>query len=94
MGVDQIVDKLVKKLGHVKSAYIVGDYATGQDSGLIDIAFSKYSREILLLFIFELIKPRLFRIKISIGLTISPSFNIRSASSFSPRDDNESAVAL
>ena len=37
MGVDQIVDKLVKKLGHVKSAYIVGDYATGQDSGLIDI---------------------------------------------------------
>ena len=37
MGVDQIVDKLVKKLGHVKSAYIIGDYARGQDSGLIDI---------------------------------------------------------
>ena len=37
MGVDQVIDKLVKKLGDVKSAYIVGDYAKGQDSGLIDI---------------------------------------------------------
>ncbi len=37
MGLDQIVDKLVKKLGDVKSAYIIGDYAKGRDSGLIDI---------------------------------------------------------
>ena len=37
MGVDQIIDKLVKKLGHVKSAYLVGDYAKGIDSGLVDI---------------------------------------------------------
>ena len=37
MGVDQIIDKLVKKLGQVEVAYIVGDYAKGIDSGLIDI---------------------------------------------------------
>tara|TARA_X000000368_G_scaffold415073_1_gene406150 strand:- start:4590 stop:5090 length:501 start_codon:yes stop_codon:yes gene_type:complete len=37
MGVDQIIDKLVKKLGHVQSAFIIGDYARGKDTGLIDI---------------------------------------------------------
>ena len=37
MGIDQIVDKLVKKLGYVESAYLIGDYARGIDSGLIDI---------------------------------------------------------
>ena len=37
MGIDQIIDKLVKKLGDVKTAYLVGDYARGIDSGLIDI---------------------------------------------------------
>ena len=37
MGIDQIIDKLVKKLGHVDSAYLIGDYANGIDSGLIDI---------------------------------------------------------
>ena len=37
MGVDQIIDNLVKKLGHVDSAYLIGDYANGIDSGLIDI---------------------------------------------------------
>ena len=37
MGVDQIIDSLVKKLGDVKTAYLVGDYARGIDSGLVDI---------------------------------------------------------
>ena len=37
MGVDQIIDKLVKKLGQVEVAYLIGDYAKGIDSGLIDI---------------------------------------------------------
>ena len=36
-GVDQIIDTLIKKLGDVKTAYLVGDYARGIDSGLIDI---------------------------------------------------------
>jgi len=37
MGIDQVIDKLVKKLGDVESAYLIGDYARGIDSGLIDI---------------------------------------------------------
>lgn len=36
-GVDKIIDKLVKRLGEVRSAYLIGDYANGIDSGLIDI---------------------------------------------------------
>ena len=36
-GVDKLVETLIKKLGDVKTAYLVGDYANGQDSGLIDI---------------------------------------------------------
>ena len=34
---DRLVETLVKKLGHVESAFLVGDYAKGVDSGLIDI---------------------------------------------------------
>ena len=36
-GVDQLIETLIKKLGDVKTAYLVGDYARGIDSGLIDI---------------------------------------------------------
>ena len=36
-GIDKLVETLVKKLGDVKTAYLVGDYARGIDSGLIDI---------------------------------------------------------
>ena len=32
-----MVEVLIKKLGDVKTAYLVGDYARGIDSGLIDI---------------------------------------------------------
>ena len=36
-GIDQIIEKLISRLGDVQSAHLVGDYAKGQDSGLIDI---------------------------------------------------------
>ena len=36
-GVDKLVEILIKTLGDVKTAYLVGDYARGIDSGLIDI---------------------------------------------------------
>ena len=38
-GVDKLVETLIKKLGDVKTAYLVGDYARGMDTGLIDIIF-------------------------------------------------------
>lgn len=37
MGIDKVVDKLIKKLGKIDSAYLIGEYARGIDSGLIDI---------------------------------------------------------
>ncbi len=37
VGIDKLVDRLVKKLGDVQTAYLIGDYARGVDSGLIDI---------------------------------------------------------
>ena len=37
MGIDQVVDKLIKKFGKIEAAYLIGDYARGADSGLIDI---------------------------------------------------------
>ncbi len=36
-GVDELIEKLIKKIGDVRTAYLIGDYAQGIDSGLIDI---------------------------------------------------------
>ena len=38
-GIDKLVEKLIKKIGDVETAYLVGDYAKGIDSGLIDMIF-------------------------------------------------------
>ena len=37
MGMDQILDSIVKRLGHLESAFLIDDYAVGKDSGLIDL---------------------------------------------------------
>ena len=37
VGIDHLVDDLISELGQVDSAYIIGDYAHGSDSGLIDL---------------------------------------------------------
>ena len=37
VGIDQIAENMVQSLGEVKSAYIIGDYAKGKDSGIIDL---------------------------------------------------------
>lgn len=37
LGLDKIVEQLVKRLGDVRYALIVGDYAHGKDSGTIDL---------------------------------------------------------
>ncbi len=38
VGMDMLVEELVAKLGDIQSAYVVGDYAKGKDTGLIDLA--------------------------------------------------------
>ena len=37
VGLDRLVDLLVKRCGDITSAWVVGDYAKGVDGGLIDI---------------------------------------------------------
>mgnify|MGYP001174591409 CR=1 FL=1 len=37
VGIDQIAENMVNSLGEVQSAYIIGDYAKGKDSGIIDL---------------------------------------------------------
>ena len=37
VGLDQLVEDLVKRLGSVEKAFVIGDYAKGIDSGLIDV---------------------------------------------------------
>lgn len=37
LGIDQLVDQVIRRLGNVELAFITGDYAKGIDSGLIDL---------------------------------------------------------
>jgi DNA-binding transcriptional ArsR family regulator len=37
MGMDRILDSIIKRLGHLESAFLIDDYAVGKDSGLIDL---------------------------------------------------------
>ena len=37
VGIDRLVDDLLSQLGQIEAAYIIGDYARGIDSGLIDL---------------------------------------------------------
>ncbi len=37
MGIDQVIDGIVNRLGKLEQAYLLGDYAEGKDSGIIDL---------------------------------------------------------
>ena len=37
MGVDQVIDGIVNELGDLDMAYLIGDYAEGKDTGIIDL---------------------------------------------------------
>jgi predicted nucleotidyltransferase len=39
VGFDQIIEKVLTKLGDLKCAYIVGDFARGMDNHIIDLVF-------------------------------------------------------
>ena len=48
VGIDRIAADMVQSLGEVKSAYIIGDYAKGIDSGIIDLVLiGEVNQEIL-----------------------------------------------
>ncbi len=37
IGIDQVIDGIVTRLGDIDAAYIIDDYAQGKDSGIIDL---------------------------------------------------------
>ena len=37
MGMDQVIDGIVSRLGDLERAYLIGDYAEGKDTGIIDL---------------------------------------------------------
>ena len=37
MGIDRVIDSIVRRLGNLQQAYLVGDYAEGKDTGIIDL---------------------------------------------------------
>lgn len=39
IGIDQIVESVVGKIGELESVHLVGDYARGLDTGIIDLVF-------------------------------------------------------
>tara|TARA_Y100001978_G_C23652321_1_gene414096 strand:- start:13 stop:543 length:531 start_codon:yes stop_codon:yes gene_type:complete len=36
-GIDSVVESLIERIGNMEHAYLVGDYAKGMDTGLIDV---------------------------------------------------------
>lgn len=36
-GIDQLFISVIQRLGNLQAAYLIGDYASGKDSGIIDI---------------------------------------------------------
>jgi hypothetical protein len=37
MGIDQVIDGIVYRLGDLEKAYLIDDYAEGKDTGIIDL---------------------------------------------------------
>ena len=37
MGIDQVIDSIVKRLGDLEKAYLIDDYAEGKDTGIVDL---------------------------------------------------------
>jgi predicted transcriptional regulator len=37
MGIDQVIDSIIQRLGNLEKAYLIDDYAEGKDTGIIDL---------------------------------------------------------
>ncbi|MCF8069379.1 MAG: winged helix-turn-helix domain-containing protein [Desulfobacterales bacterium] len=37
MGIDQVIDSIIMRLGDLEAAYLIDEYAEGKDSGIIDL---------------------------------------------------------
>ena len=60
-GIDQLIPQVLSKLGDIHSAYIVGDYARGMDSGIIDLVLVGEVDKAYLQNLIEKVEPMLHR---------------------------------
>lgn len=37
MGIDRVIESIVRRLGNLQKAYLTGDYAEGKDTGIVDL---------------------------------------------------------
>jgi len=37
MGIDQVIEGIITRLGDLDRAYLLGDYAEGKDTGIVDL---------------------------------------------------------
>jgi predicted transcriptional regulator len=37
MGIDRVIESIVRRLGNLQRAYLTGDYAEGKDTGIVDL---------------------------------------------------------
>jgi len=60
-GIDQLIPQVLSKLGDIHSAYIVGDYARGMDSGIIDLVLVGEVDKAYLQNLIDKVEPMLHR---------------------------------
>ncbi len=60
-GIDQLIPQVLSKLGDIHSAYIVGDYARGIDSGIIDLVLVGEVDKAYLQNLIDKVEPMLHR---------------------------------
>lgn len=61
LGIDQIIENIVNKLGDLKLAYLIGDYAKGKDTGIIELLLVGEINELYLKNLVTKAKPLIHR---------------------------------
>jgi hypothetical protein len=61
LGIDKIIENIIQKLGDLKAAYIIGDYARGKDSGCIELVLVGNIDEVYLVQLVEKAKVLIHR---------------------------------
>jgi hypothetical protein len=39
IGIDQVIELIINRMGYLEKVYLIGDYAVGKDTGIIDFVF-------------------------------------------------------
>ncbi len=75
VGLDQIVDQVVKKLGNLDQVYLTGDLAEGRNSPFVDLIIVGEVDKLYLYQLIEKVEP-LVQKKIRVGVYKNVEFNV------------------